>query len=556
MRPRPRPEQPDATDTRDARAMRGMDQAIGDIIRVGDEAKANADRFIEEGSVGGANRWVDRMKWAQYLAGHRPEALLDLIEAPDPDSEFVEAAIRSAMDGLGRISQLTVARKAGVFVRFEAIRSEEQQTRYVPLMAYQDYTAIQTYIRPWKQVLMFFARTRKAEERHKAPRTKPDRQKPSPQSTGRRRRRGNGNGKRRRDKDEDEGRDEEEVQRDQGEPLKALTAIQKACLTFCIALLDQKHIHHDYDSAMVCALAVLGVKSPGWKGVDTYSPILSKLIKVARFMVVQQAWEQVQPPEKFADERYETDGEDYGSGQDISGQDRMDDSGSGSFIVGDGDPSEFDMVSNVDSAIAVEPPEGKMGVVAAVREMMDRFMVRGTAGPMQWMLDLRTYGWKIHYNTTTPGHVQWYEPQTLTYKGMTIHMNAFHGFVHTVVDQTREFLRQRLLLGFEPPPILWQSMYDDPSNAKRRWNFLQDERFPWLADGRRWLWDQIRASPGQSEAWFDQKLDGMKRSRVDDYVDDVMEFRGLQLVAGHVAQGGGVPRAPEMLSIRHENAQR
>ncbi|KAK3620619.1 hypothetical protein LTR22_025520 [Elasticomyces elasticus] len=456
------------------------------------------------------------------------------------------------MDGLGRISQLTVARKAGVFVRFEAIRSEEQQTRYVPLMAYQDYTAIQTYIRPWKQVLMFFARTRKAEERHKAPRYRlTETQKQAcraflhaaqdearqaeaiaaehrPQKTKRKRKR-----KRRRDKDEDEGRDEEEVQRDQGEPLKALTAIQKACLTFCIALLDQKHIHHDYDSAMVCALAVLGVKSPGWKGVDTYSPILSKLIKVARFMVVQQAWEQVQPPEKFADE-----------------------SGSGSFIVGDGDPSEFDMVSNVDSAIAVEPPEGKMGVVAAVREMMDRFMVRGTAGPMQWMLDLRTYGWKIHYNTTTPGHVQWYEPQTLTYKGMTIHMNAFHGFVHTVVDQTREFLRQRLLLGFEPPPILWQSMYDDPSNAKRRWNFLQDERFPWLADGRRWLWDQIRASPGQSEAWFDQKLDGMKRSRVDDYVDDVMEFRGLQLVAGHVAQGGGVPRAPEMLSIRHENAQR
>jgi hypothetical protein len=26
---------------------------------------------------------------------------------------------------------------------------------------------------------------------------------------------------------------------------------------------------------------------------------------------------------------------------------------------------------------------------------------------MQWMLDLRTYGLKIHYNTTSRGHVEW-----------------------------------------------------------------------------------------------------------------------------------------------------
>ena len=111
------------------------------------------------------------------------------------------------------------------------------------------------------------------------------------------------------------------------------------------------------------------------------------------------------------------------------------------------------------------------------------------------MLDLRTYGLKIHYNTTTAGHVQWNEAQKLTYKGIMIHMDVFRGFVHAVVNQTREFLRQRLLLGFEPLPISWQSMYDDPSNEKSRWNFLQDERCRWPVDGKRWLWDQIRASP-------------------------------------------------------------
>jgi hypothetical protein len=38
---------------------------------------------------------------------------------------------------------------------------------------------------------------------------------------------------------------------------------------------------------------------------------------------------------------------------------------------------------------------------------MDQFMVRGTHSLMQWMLDLRTYGLKIHYNSTARGHVDW-----------------------------------------------------------------------------------------------------------------------------------------------------
>jgi hypothetical protein len=42
---------------------------------------------------------------------------------------------------------------------------------------------------------------------------------------------------------------------------------------------------------LVCALAVLGVKEDGWKGSEQYPPILSAVIKVAWFMVVQQALE-------------------------------------------------------------------------------------------------------------------------------------------------------------------------------------------------------------------------------------------------------------------------
>jgi hypothetical protein len=41
---------------------------------------------------------------------------------------------------------------------------------------------------------------------------------------------------------------------------EALLSIQKACLAFCIALLSQAITRKEYDSPLVCALAVLGVK--------------------------------------------------------------------------------------------------------------------------------------------------------------------------------------------------------------------------------------------------------------------------------------------------------
>jgi hypothetical protein len=44
-----------------------------------------------------------------------------------------------------------------------------------------------------------------------------------------------------------------------GKP-EALLGIQKACLEFCIALLSQSITRKEYDSLLVCALAVLGVK--------------------------------------------------------------------------------------------------------------------------------------------------------------------------------------------------------------------------------------------------------------------------------------------------------
>jgi hypothetical protein len=45
----------------------------------------------------------------------------------------------------------------------------------------------------------------------------------------------------------------------------------------------------DYESALIYAMAVLGRGEAGWRTAESYPPILSKVIKIARFMVVHKA---------------------------------------------------------------------------------------------------------------------------------------------------------------------------------------------------------------------------------------------------------------------------
>ena len=125
-----------------------------------------------------------------------------------------------------------------------------------------------------------------------------------------------------------------------------------------MSLLDEWITQSEYHSVMICALAVLGVKKDGWLGVDQYPSILSAIIKISRFMVIQFALE-------------------------IAGS------------------AETDSSSDDYQRSEYAQPQCLELVTAA----MDQFIIRGSHSPMQWMLDLRTYGMKIHYRTTVEGTI-------------------------------------------------------------------------------------------------------------------------------------------------------
>ncbi|OAL42723.1 hypothetical protein IQ07DRAFT_466806, partial [Pyrenochaeta sp. DS3sAY3a] len=236
-----------------------------------------------------------------------------------------------------------------------------------------------------------------------------------------------------------------------------LSKIQKACLEFCVALLNQSITRKEYDSPLVCALAALGVKEDGWKGPEQYPPILSAVIKVSRFMVVQMALEMSEPSVD----------------------------------------NEFDSDSAYDSDESSTPPRPRRkGCLQFVQEMMDKFMVRGSHGPMQWMLDLRTYGLKIHYNTTSQGHVDWVGQDTLLYKDLQFNMAQFRSMVHGLTAECQRLLMDELLFGnstaAEPVPgIPWDALRDDPTNMTPGWSFLKDKRTQMPVDGGKWLFERI-----------------------------------------------------------------
>jgi hypothetical protein len=65
-------------------------------------------------------------------------------------------------------------------------------------------------------------------------------------------------------REEEQDLPEQPPEQPKPKPVKpTLSRIQKACLAFCIALLNQSITRKEYDNPLVCTLAVLGVKEDG-----------------------------------------------------------------------------------------------------------------------------------------------------------------------------------------------------------------------------------------------------------------------------------------------------
>lgn len=276
--------------------------------RLGERMKETRAEIEEEGrrqidgrELRDASPWLKRTQWREYLEGCDRDRLLDAVEEPNAEKEGQIAVIWKGMDIMIRHCQRTVAtaHQVGHFVKMEAVRTEFHQTRYQPLQPYMDAKEISGYGRPWKQVVVLIARTQRRHQ-WKSP---PYKLNSSQRKAWKKLREAVVREIEMQEEIRSQSSHQEASEETINDPGATTTStwgsrsggddrlqgVSKACLRFCITLLNQKIRQREYESVLVCALAVIGVKMDGWRDASDYPPILSKIIKIGRFVVVQTA---------------------------------------------------------------------------------------------------------------------------------------------------------------------------------------------------------------------------------------------------------------------------
>lgn len=98
---------------------------------------------------------------------------------------------------------------------------------------------------------------------------------------------------------------EEEARRSEGSVSRP--ELKRGILVFIILLLDHPVRRWEYESPLICALAMIAVQQRDWRGIDRYPSLLSAAIKTSRYLVLQEAYERRPPEEGKRDRHSESD---------------------------------------------------------------------------------------------------------------------------------------------------------------------------------------------------------------------------------------------------------
>jgi hypothetical protein len=132
-------------------------------------------------------------------------------------------------------------------------------------------------------------------------------------------------------------------------------------------------------------------------------------------------------------------------------------------------------------------------------------MIRGSKGPMQWGLDLCTYGLKM---LSIEGHVDWCNGDELL-----------------ICSGAR---------ASDVPEIPWSTVRGDATNTRPGRSFLDDERTRLPVNGKHWLFERRGQQP-DGRRGFERigTKTGLNSVEVEKYMANIAQFSGKLLVAAH-----------------------
>ncbi|EDN04239.1 predicted protein [Histoplasma mississippiense (nom. inval.)] len=225
---------------------------IDELERFYREQQRQTSNVIQAGEHDEANPWLRRTRWPVYLTNIAPNDLVNCVQRPEDDTTCPdELAARAIGRPWGRLPVPASESSHGWATSSASRPSAQSDTRPGTPRCRHTWTRRGEH-----------RRAQGADQRHSISPDPMDEQ-----------------------MTEEEEEEEEKGQRDtqpEEEDKFKLTKMQMACLDFCIELLNQRVQVEDYECALVDALAVLGRGEYGWCDAESYPPILSRIIKVAR----------------------------------------------------------------------------------------------------------------------------------------------------------------------------------------------------------------------------------------------------------------------------------
>jgi superfamily II DNA helicase RecQ len=463
--------------------------------------------------------WLRFNGWPEHLGPFDPVELQALVRPVKKDDEAELYIIHEVFTNMIQESQTTAVKSVvGKPALVEVNRKERGKKSKKPFNSKMSRNTFQKYTTCWKQLLSYIVRCEELED-DKRPPFKFTRQQRTSLN--------------RLMEAADQLSDyQEEGKSDDNEVCKEARAdVQKALLQFCIALLDHDLVDNEYQSAIISGLAVLGVREDkGWENPEDYTPKLSAVIKLARLMVVQMAYQARQAA----------------------------------------------ITRRVGQGWSQEEAEGESpGHVELVQGMCRKFMMlmdeNGKPTPMDWMFEARTYGLHIRYDTTADGNIQW-KGDTMSVGDIDCNMEQIRSMVLGLVSRARRRLFTQLLKlrvdaydqiqGKPLPHIEWERLRDNPAEEAIGWSFLKDIRNKFTVDGiegSKWLAKRVideealQKEMMQRQTHPDQPMKWRKKA-IQTYQREMEAFEEELLILMHCT-GGQPARATEIMGIRYQNTR-
>jgi hypothetical protein len=393
---------------------------IDEALEQGDrETRALEDRILDNAAPTEVSPWLEMTRWPKYLHGH---SFIDVALLASPANTASELLLVEFSDSLDRVVEEAHASirddKVNVFDQAR-INSFIQRRRAFdrPLMIKLRDSTYRNYKQVFKRLICFAYRTMQPENCIKLAHRLTARQLGhldemitiGEELIGL--------------KQSQQARDG--VERGSNVVRKPLEDwLDRACLHFCISILDHTLKGDLFESTAVGFLAALAVDPEKriLRDASSFTSYLSAFVKISQMLVIQMS-------------------------------------------VMMAEEGQIEHLSDV------------------LDEMRERFMIHGSRSPFNWVLRLRAYGKKIRNSSTSLGYIYWSDDyERLTYKQLELNIADLKKFVATEVALAQTELEQLFLIhGDEKredviPAFELRNLKDDPTESAKGWSFCTDPR--------------------------------------------------------------------------------